>query len=335
MRFLSLFSGIGGLDLGLEWAGWTCAGMCEFDPWCRALLAERFPGVPIHDDVTTLHPEPGGFDAVVGGFPCQDISSAGKGAGLDGERSGLWKEMHRVIRLVRPRWVVAENVPALRTRGSDRVLGDLERAGYQAWPLVVGADDITAPHRRKRVFIVGLLGDSENHDRWPLIRPARSAQRWGGRLASPSDGAVCDGDGIGHHGQRGAGLLHCERSTQRDDADGYGGTQLAHCGSERLEGYEQAGPAAWATGRGGGATFCPRPFDYTGWRMVLEVRPELAPAQTQSVVCRMADGLPERLGRRWRRRALKGLGNAVVPQVGQLIGETINRFEAAKKPDPS
>jgi len=293
MRFLSLFSGIGGLDLGLEWAGWTCAGMCEFDPWCRALLAERFPGVPIHDDVTTLHPEPGAFDVVVGGFPCQDISVAGKQAGIDGERSGLWKEMHRVIDIVRPRWVVAENVPALRTSGSDRVLGDLEGTGYTCWPIVVGADDIGAPHRRKRVFILGRMADA-HCDAVRQQRGRAGRDRSSAGIAAPVDSGMADG--------------WRERS-QRDS---------------------EAGTEAGPTGRSGGADFPPGPADLARWRMVLELHPELAPAQAQSVVCRMADGLPERLGRRWRRRALKGLGNAVVPQVGLLIGETINRFEAEK-----
>lgn len=264
INFLSLFSGIGGLDIGLEWAGWNCTAMCEFDPFCCALLHERFPGVPVYPDVRTIEATRHQYDAVVGGFPCQDISSAGKGEGIEGSRSGLWKEMHRVIDLVRPRWVVAENVPALRTRGADRVLGDLEGIGYTCWPFVVGADDIGAPHRRKRVFIIGQLADSDGLGRW----------------------------------------AQSHRSIEADQS------------------YWRITP------------FPPRPYDYTGWRLVLEVRPELAPAQVEPVVCRMADGLSVRLGRRWRRSALKGLGNSVVPQVGELIGETINRFEAAKAGAP-
>lgn len=303
MNFLSLFSGIGGLDLGLEWAGWTCAAMCESEPWCRALLAERFPGVPLFDDVRTIEATAGQYDAVVGGFPCQDISSAGKGVGIEGERSGLWKEMHRVIASVRPRWVVAENVPALRTRGADRVLGDLEGEGYTCWPLVVGADDIRAPHRRKRVFILARMADCKRSGCEGAVQDS-AAQRWEdeGRSVTGCCGALAD-----------------PSNTDR----------------RRRIGQAKEGTGSDVRGRRGssierGAVFPPGPADLDAWRMVLELHPELAPAQTESVVCRMADGLPERLGRRWRRRALKGLGNAVVPQVGQLIGETINRFEAAK-----
>ena len=140
MRVLDLFSGHGGISLGLERAGMTTAAFCEVDPYCREWLAQQWPEVPIYDDVRSLDATAlRDIDIVAGGFPCQDISVAGKGEGIDGARSGLWAEMFRIVCDVRPRWVLAENVPALRTRGADRVLGDLESAGYVCWPLVVGA----------------------------------------------------------------------------------------------------------------------------------------------------------------------------------------------------
>ncbi|MFI4881405.1 MAG: DNA cytosine methyltransferase, partial [Phycisphaerales bacterium JB064] len=159
MRLLSLFTGIGGMDLGLERAGFEVVGMCEMDAFCRRVLARWWPGAPVFEDVrsvtgVSVREACGPIDAVCGGFPCQDISTAGKGAGIDGERSGLWREMHRVIRETEPRWVIAENVPALRARGADRVLDDLEASGYACWPVVVGARHVGAPHRRDRVFIV-------------------------------------------------------------------------------------------------------------------------------------------------------------------------------------
>ena len=172
MRTLSLFSGIGGLDLGLERAGFEVVGMCEQDEFCRTILAQHWPGVPLYEDVRSLGadvPFPGNVECVAGGFPCQDISSAGKGAGIEGKRSGLWFEMLRVVRLIRPRWVIAENVPALRTRGADVVLGGLEEEGYTCWPLLVGACHAGAPHRRQRVFIVGRLADASGaglEERW-------------------------------------------------------------------------------------------------------------------------------------------------------------------------
>jgi len=157
---LDLFSGIGGFSLGLHWAGMRTAAFCEADPFARAVLARHWPRVPIYDDVRTLSaarlrqdgvPRP---DLICGGFPCQDISLAGRGAGIAGARSGLWSHMARLVRECRPDWVVAENVPGLRGRGADRVLSELEAAGYACWPLLVGAVHAGAPHRRSRVWLV-------------------------------------------------------------------------------------------------------------------------------------------------------------------------------------
>ena len=160
MRVLDLFSGIGGFSLGLHWAGMRTVAFCERDPWCRRILARHWPGLPLYDDVRRLTAERlrrdgvHAPDLVCGGFPCQDVSAAGKGGGLDGARSGLWQEMERLVAELRPAWVVAENSPALRVRGADRVCAGLEALGYACWPLVVGAAHAGAPHLRERVFVV-------------------------------------------------------------------------------------------------------------------------------------------------------------------------------------
>jgi DNA (cytosine-5)-methyltransferase 1 len=160
VRVLDLFSGIGGLSLGLAWAGMRTVAFCERDPWCRSILARHWPGVPLYDDVrkltaARLHadgvPPP---ELVCGGFPCQDVSAAGRGGGLGGARSGLWREMQRLVAELRPGWVVAENSPALRVRGADEACAGLEALGYACWPLVVGAAHAGAPHRRERVFVI-------------------------------------------------------------------------------------------------------------------------------------------------------------------------------------
>jgi len=157
---LDLFSGIGGLSLGLHWAGMRTCAFCEADPFARGVLARHWQGVPIYDDVRTLSaarlrsdgvPRP---ELLCGGFPCQDVSLAGQAAGIGGERSGLWSHMARLVRECRPLWVVVENVPGLRSRGADQVLFDLEAADYACWPLVVGAVHAGAPHRRSRVWLV-------------------------------------------------------------------------------------------------------------------------------------------------------------------------------------
>ncbi|SIO60186.1 DNA (cytosine-5)-methyltransferase 1 [Singulisphaera sp. GP187] len=160
LRVLDLFSGIGGFSLGLERAGMKTIAFCEQDGYARRVIRKHWPKSWIYEDVRTLSSRRlkadglGEIDVVCGGFPCQDISTAGKGKGLEGERSGLWYQMLRLIKEIRPSWVIAENVPALRARGADQVLADLDRAGYTATPIVVGAWAIGADHIRNRAWIV-------------------------------------------------------------------------------------------------------------------------------------------------------------------------------------
>ena len=132
---------------------------CEIEPYCRAVLRKHWPDVPIYEDVRELtagrlHADGISVDVVCGGFPCQDISQAGKRAGLDGERSGLWREYARLIRELRPRYVIVENVAALLSRGMGQVLGDLAEGGYDAEWHCIPASSIGAPHIRDRVWLV-------------------------------------------------------------------------------------------------------------------------------------------------------------------------------------
>ena len=191
--FGSLFAGVGGFDLGLERAGMRCRWQVEIDPYARRVLERHWPDVPRWDDVRTFPPDgdfpcttdtngrSAGFsatsssgscgadgaesrcgnareswrvDLICGGFPCQDISNAGRRAGIDGERSGLWSEFARIVGLLRPRYVLLENVAALLGRGMGRVLGDLSTLGYDAEWDVIPACAVGAPHIRERVWIV-------------------------------------------------------------------------------------------------------------------------------------------------------------------------------------
>lgn len=153
MRVLDLFSGIGGFSLGLQMAGgFETVQFVEIDPYCQKVLAKNFPGVPIHDDIRTFAGVPA--DLICGGFPCQDISVAGRGEGLSGERSGLWREFARIIGEVRPAWVIVENVSALLYRGIGDVLADLANLGYDAEWYCIPASAVGARHRRERVWIV-------------------------------------------------------------------------------------------------------------------------------------------------------------------------------------
>ena len=157
MTIGSLFSGIGGLELGLERAGLgPVLWQVEMDPFCRSVLAMHWPGADrsVTDVKEANANNLARVDVVCGGFPCQDLSYAGRGAGLAGRRSGLWWEYLRIVRELEPRIVVVENVSALLARGLDAVLGSLAEAGYDAEWRCVRASDAGAPHRRERIFIV-------------------------------------------------------------------------------------------------------------------------------------------------------------------------------------
>lgn len=155
MRLGSLFAGIGGMDLGLERAGMQCAWQVEIDPFCRKVLTKHWSNVPKFNDVRECGKHNlEQVDLIAGGFPCQDLSFAGKGAGIDGPRSGLWSEFHRIICELRPRYVLVENVAAILVRGLSRVLGDLAASGYDAEWRVFRASRFGAPHRRERLFAV-------------------------------------------------------------------------------------------------------------------------------------------------------------------------------------
>jgi len=165
MKYGSLFSGIGGFDIALNRAGFIPAWMCEIDKSCQNILKRHFEGVKIYDDVTTIrNAEP--VDLICGGFPCQDLSVAGKRAGLAGERSGLWFEFARVIDELEPKWVVIENVPGLlsSSRGADFavIIQWLAQRGYGVSWRILDAQYFGVPQRRRRVFIVGSLGNGRS-----------------------------------------------------------------------------------------------------------------------------------------------------------------------------
>ena len=158
---LSLFAGAGGGILAGKLLGWRTVCAVEWEPYPASVLCARqndglLPTFPIWDDVQTFDGKPwrGIVDVVSGGFPCQDISAAGKGAGIDGERSGMWGEMARIIHEVRPRFAFVENSPMLTSRGLGTVLGDLAAMGFDAKWGVLGAADIGANHQRDRIWIV-------------------------------------------------------------------------------------------------------------------------------------------------------------------------------------
>ncbi len=167
LKVLDLFSGIGGFSLGLEWAGMETVAFCEIDPHAQRVLARHWPKVPCYDDVTTLTRARLEADRVrlpeviTGGFPCQDLSVAGRRAGIEASRSGLWSEIARLTRELRPRYVIVENVSNLISGPGDqpgrwfgRVLGDLAEIGYDAEWHCIPASAVGAPHGRDRVWVL-------------------------------------------------------------------------------------------------------------------------------------------------------------------------------------
>lgn len=172
LTFGSLFAGIGGFDLGFARAGMLCKWQVEIDNYANAILSQHWPAVPRFRDVRAFPPRPDSpwlgadwrqrfeVDVVCGGFPCQDISYAGPGAGLEGVRSGLFFEVIRIVRQLNLRIIVLENVSALLTRGLDRVLGTLAEVGYDAEWHCIPASSIGANHRRDRIFILAYSNNS-------------------------------------------------------------------------------------------------------------------------------------------------------------------------------
>lgn len=206
MTFGSLFAGIGGMDLGLERAGMMCKWQVEIDPYARRVLEKHWPDVRRWTDVRTLFNtvpqsvDEWRVDLIAGGFPCQDLSYAGHGSGLDGSRSGLWWEMLRIVCAIRPRFVIVENTPGLLTRGLDRILGSLAESGFDAEWSIVSACSLGAPHTRERLFIVA-HADSINGEKRLGVFPdgKKTNERRSGR-AIPNDWiqAVTVASGINH-----------------------------------------------------------------------------------------------------------------------------------------
>lgn len=211
MNELALFAGAGGGILGGHLLGWTTVCAVELEKYPREVLLQRqrdgiLPPFPVWDDVCTFDGRPwrGLVDVVSGGFPCQDISVAGKGAGLAGERSGLWREMFRVICEVRPRFAFVENSPMLISRGLSIVLRDLAKAGYDAAWCVLGADDVGAPHVRKRFW---LLAHDSNADSVQCPQRGSEHTRTQGATGSgtyklASRPEMAHADGSGRHAQQ-------------------------------------------------------------------------------------------------------------------------------------
>ena len=305
MNELALFAGAGGGILGGILLGWRTVCAVEIDPYARAVLAARqndgcLPPFPIWDDVRTFDGNPwrGIVDVVSGGFPCQDISAAGKGAGIDGERSGLWGEMARIICEARPRFAFVENSPMLTSRGLGRVLSDLAALGYDARWGVLGADDAIwhsgnpcAYHPRQRIWICCELADSNSVR---TLQPKRGKQDERERFGDSRE-TLADAESIQINERERGNLDGAEESGKGGNASvGVGGENVADAIGQRRQ---ECRPAVSPERRKGYTMLgdTGEPIARNGWW------------DSEPNVGRVADGVASRVDR------LRCLGNGQVP----------------------
>jgi len=292
LRVLDLFSGIGGFSIGLERAGMTTVAFCEIDKKAQFVLKKHWPDVPVFEDVSTLTKglldERGiTVDVICGGFPCQDISYAGAGAGIEGERSGLWSEYARLIGELRPQFVIVENVSALLSRGLDRVLGDLASLGYDAEWHCIPASAVGAPHRRDRIWIVA----------YPCCKRCKEGSKL--QSVQSTKRAICG----------------CPIMAYPNEQHRWG----------EPSGQLSEGREAWDQSCRGSAVAADtmQPRLQGQWQITSRISEELKNSsyscwwEAEPSVGRVANGVPNRMDR------LKQLGNAVVPQIPELIGRAI------------
>ncbi len=307
MNELALFAGAGGGILAGQLLGWRTVCAVEIDSYTASVLLARqndglLPPFPIWDDVRTFDGRlwRGVVDVVSGGFPCQDISVAGKGAGIEGGRSGLWAEFARVIREVQPKFVFVENSPALTSRGLGRVLGDLAEMGYNAQWGVLGANDVGAPHIRKRIWIVA------NSNRDDIKTGCR---QYGGRPEQGASAVASSGTSVANPRcafmQRGGFRCEAQKGTRACSKFGRPSKyaiNVANANSQRLEKFHttaESGRArqySWGVAEIGGKEW---------W-------------STEPNVGRVAHGVAARVDR------LKALGNGQVPQCAAHAWQLLN-----------
>jgi DNA (cytosine-5)-methyltransferase 1 len=324
MYVLDLFSGIGGFTVGLERAGMRTIGFCEIDPYCRAVIKKHWPGIPIFEDIRGI--DAAGLarlgpciDLICGGFPCQPFSVAGGRKGKQDDRN-LWPEMFRVVSLARPAWIIAENVTGLITMALDAVLTDLESIGYATRTLIIPAAAVGAPHRRDRLWIIATdanrqrLRDDEQRParRWDDVQDIRHAEFADN---GTSRNAVADANSRGREVERQPEPSGLE-STRRSLADGL-------CEIRELQ---HTASSADVSDAGSTRPSIPESAELRGARRRKE-RGTVAECDWWTLepgIRGMAHGVRNRVHR------LRCLGNSVVPQIPQIIGEAIMKEHHAR-----
>ena len=315
MNELALFAGSGGGILGGHLLGWRTVAAVEIEDYPRRVLLQRqadgfLPRFPIWDDICTFdgHPWRGKVDVISGGFPCQDISAAGKGDGLDGERSGLWTEMARVVSEIRPRFVFVENSPMLTSRGGVRVIADLTSLGYDCRWTVMGAANVGAPHQRDRIWIVArqreFLSHSQHHRNGWGEQQSQSPQKEDGNVANPNSGMRGGRRAVEQSGEDPIRGLHTQEAEQTPH-DVW--SETFGCRSIRAE--EKVSNPTGIRPQGQGKHEQSISSEKSGNRQTNIIEP-ISSSNFWSVepnVGRVADGVAHRVDR------LKAIGNGQVP----------------------
>ncbi len=321
MRHVDLCSGIGGFALGFQWAGLSPQPhlFCDIEPWCRSILQQHWPDVPIAEDVKELANDPDrnvpDCDILTAGYPCQPFSFAGERRGTEDDRH-IWPYILSIVKAKRPSWCVFENVYGHVSMGLDEVLSDLEGEGYAARPFIVPACAADAPHRRDRVWIIARnVGDTDSklrratkkHRRMDLDRAVLD-QRQGREEADTTERSSSDVAHASRLHSNGSGE-HTQQSKRQEPQlrDSRGSDDVAYTASKRQQRSRLHGrPQHQAQNKDGQADRA----DNSRQEATQFWLPEPA-------VGRVANGIPRRVDR------LRGLGNAIVPQIAYRIGLTI------------
>ena len=311
LNHVDLCSGIGGFALGFEWAGLSRPILfCDIEPWSRQILKKHWPDVPICEDVKEIAADPDRFipgrvDILTAGYPCQPFSVAGNQRGTEDPRH-IYPYISRIVARKRPTWCVFENVYGHVSLGLDEVLNDLESQGYATRPFIVGASAVNAPHKRDRLWIIARNMAHTNSVKWrPLQEPQGRQQEETIKRQSTSNCRSDVADTRCEYGQQ-RNSTHLEeeqtiRSSCTVHSESGGQGQITTEGSTRSEFRQMADGIPSRVGRFG---------EHEGW----EKEPE--------GLKRVAVGVPDRVSK------LRGLGNAIVPQIAQKIGETILKLES-------
>ncbi len=328
----SLFSGIGGFELGLEWAGMgPVKWQVEIDLYCQKVLAKHWSDVKRYGDIRDVgkhNLEP--VDLICGGFPCQPFSVAGKRKGKEDDRH-LWPEYLRIVTELNPAWVIGENVPGIINMELDTVLSDLENAGYSTATLIIPACSVDAPHRRDRVFILAHNNNTKNgasrseiNQDWSQNYEGWSEQSQYGNSGQDNTSQNTLNSRVRGRDNGSEGWGECSLQTERPDSN-VTDTESRETQSAKQRGLhaEPCGTDydAWYTKGTGqqGSINRQGQMQYGG----TGARQDWIEVATR--LCRVDDGIPNRVDR------LKCLGNAVVPQVAMVIGELIIEYEKKYK----